>query len=91
MEDFSAQPAESLDSARFHNDLEPIVTARYRVVHEHLEWLGKHANARMTGSGSSVFAGFASREGAQRVLDLLPAPMTGFVAQGLTHHPLLVQ
>ena len=91
MEDFSAQPAESLDSARFHNDLEPIVTARYRVVHEHLEWLGKHAKARMTGSGSSVFAGFASREGAQRVLDLLPAPMTGFVAQGLTHHPLLVQ
>ena len=91
MEDFSAQPAESLDSARFHNDLEPIVTARYRVVHEHLEWLRKHANARMTGSGSSVFAGFASREGAQRVLDLLPAPMTGFVAQGLTHHPLLVQ
>jgi 4-diphosphocytidyl-2-C-methyl-D-erythritol kinase len=91
MEDFSAQPAESLDSARFHNDLEPIVTARYRVVHEHLEWLGKHANARMTGSGSSVFAGFASREGAQRVFDLLPAPMTGFVAQGLTHHPLLVQ
>ena len=91
MEDFSAQPAESLDSARFHNDLEPIVTARYRVVHEHLEWLRKHAKARMTGSGSSVFAGFASREGAQRVLDLLPAPMTGFVAQGLTHHPLLVQ
>ena len=87
MQDFSAQPADS----RFHNDLEPIVTARYPVVREHLEWLRKHGNARMTGSGSCVFAAFESRVAAQGVLDELPAAMTGFVAQGLTHHPLLEQ
>ena len=87
MEDFSAQPLD----LRFHNDLEPVVTARYPQVREHLQWLRQHGNARMTGSGSSVFAAFASRERAERVIDELPAPMTGFVAQGLTQHPLLEQ
>lgn len=87
MEDFSAHPNDS----RFHNDLEPVVTARFPVVAQHLEWLGQHGNARMTGSGSCVFAAFESREAAQGVVDALPATMKGFVAQGLTHHPLLEQ
>jgi 4-diphosphocytidyl-2-C-methyl-D-erythritol kinase len=87
MEDFSAHP----DDSRFHNDLEGVVTARFPVVREHLEWLRQHGNARMTGSGSCVFAAFESRAAAQRVIDALPAPMKGFVAHGLTHHPLLEQ
>jgi len=87
MEDFSAQPQDP----RFHNDLEPVVTARYPVVREHLEWLRRHGKARMTGSGSCVFAAFDSREGAERVIGALPGSMSGFVAQGLTHHPLLEQ
>jgi 4-diphosphocytidyl-2-C-methyl-D-erythritol kinase len=91
MEDFSAQPATYTDSRRFRNDLEPVVTARYPAVREHLDWLGRHGSARMTGSGSCVFAGYESREAAQRVLDQLPGSMTGFVAQGLTHHPLRLQ
>jgi 4-diphosphocytidyl-2-C-methyl-D-erythritol kinase len=91
MEDFSAQPATIVESRRFRNDLEPVVTARFPAVREHLEWLRRHGNARMTGSGSCVFAGYASREAAQRVLDQLPGPMSGFVAQGLTHHPLRLQ
>jgi 4-diphosphocytidyl-2-C-methyl-D-erythritol kinase len=91
MEDFSAQPATIVESLRFRNDLEPVVTARFPAVREHLEWLRRHGNARMTGSGSCVFAGYASREAAQRVLDQLPGPMSGFVAQGLTHHPLRLQ
>jgi 4-diphosphocytidyl-2-C-methyl-D-erythritol kinase len=92
MEDFSAQPSVPFDfgaSARFHNDLEPVVTARYPPVREHLEWLRQHGPARMTGSGSCVFAGFDSREAAQGVIDALPPPMKGFVAQGLEQHPML--
>ena len=91
MEDFSAQPVSIVDSRRFRNDLEPVVTARFPAVLEHLEWLRRHGNARMTGSGSCVFAGYASREAAQRVLDRLPGSMSGFVARGLTHHPLRLQ
>jgi 4-diphosphocytidyl-2-C-methyl-D-erythritol kinase len=86
MEDFSAQPSD----LRFHNDLEPIVTARYPIVREHLEWLRQHGDARMTGSGACVFAAFDSRGEAQKVLDLAPTPMKGFVAQGMATHPLRV-
>ncbi len=84
MEDFSAQPRDP----RFHNDLEPVVAARYPVVREHLEWLRERGTARLTGSGACVFAPFARREQAQRVLDELPAPMKGFVTKGLPEHPL---
>ena len=84
MEDFSARP----ESRDFRNDLEPVVTSRYPVVEEHLEWLRRHAPARMTGSGACVFAAFGSREDAQAVAGKLPAPMQGFVAQGLMVHPL---
>jgi 4-diphosphocytidyl-2-C-methyl-D-erythritol kinase len=87
MEDFSAHP----NDPRFHNDLEGVVTARFPAVAQHLEWLRQHGNARMTGSGSCVFAAFDSRAAAQSVIDAMPAPMKGFVAQGLTHHPLLEQ
>ena len=87
MEDFSAHP----NDPRFHNDLELVVTARFPVVARHLEWLRSRGNARMTGSGSCVFAAFESRDAAQRVIDALPGSMSGFIAQGLTHHPLLVQ
>jgi 4-diphosphocytidyl-2-C-methyl-D-erythritol kinase len=89
MEDFSAQNCTFASSASFRNDLEAVVTARYPEVRAHLEWLRQHASARMTGSGSCVFAGFESREAAQRVLGLLPESMTGFIAQGLEQHPLL--
>ena len=87
MEDFSAHP----NDPRFHNDLEAVVTSRYPSVREHLEWLRRHGKARMTGSGGCVFAAFDSRAAAQSVIDAMPAPMKGFVAQGLTHHPLLEQ
>ena len=94
MEDFSAQPLGTPTFASgdgFRNDLEAVVIDRYPVVGEHLEWLRRHGDARMTGSGSCVFAAFDSRESAQRVLDQLPGSMNGFVAQGLDNHPLREQ
>lgn len=84
MEDFSARPR----SKQFANDLEPVVTARYPVVLEHLEWLRRRAPARMTGSGACVFAEFDDRARAEEVAREVPATMKGFVAQGLEHHPL---
>jgi 4-diphosphocytidyl-2-C-methyl-D-erythritol kinase len=87
MEDFSALAG--ID--RFRNDLEGVVVARYPQVRQHLEWLSEHGQARMTGSGACVFAGFDSREAAARVLGMLPRGMTGFVAQGLERHPMRTQ
>ena len=92
MEDFSAFArgfAVEAAGRALHNDLEPVVVARYPAVREHLEWLRKHAPmARMTGSGSCVFAAFEDRAAARRVIEAMPASMHGFIAQGLGQHPL---
>jgi len=84
MEDFSAHKGQG----RFRNDLEAVVAARYPAVREHLEWLASHGGGRLTGSGACVFARFEDRASAERVLEKLPRPMQGFVAQGLGQHPL---
>jgi 4-diphosphocytidyl-2-C-methyl-D-erythritol kinase len=70
------------------NDLQVVATALYPEVAAHLEWLSKHGDARMTGSGACVFAEFGSEAGAKAVEARLPAGMRGFVARGLEEHPL---
>lgn len=71
-----------------HNDLEPVVIARYPAVRDALDWLGARGIARMTGSGACVFAVFDSREEASAALVGLPAGWQGYVAQGLSQSPL---
>jgi 4-diphosphocytidyl-2-C-methyl-D-erythritol kinase len=43
------------------NDLEPVVCRRHAEVAAHLEWLRQFGDARLSGSGACVFAGFAAR------------------------------
>lgn len=78
--DFSAE--------RGHNDLEPVVCRKFPQVAEHLAWLEGFGDARMTGSGACVFAGFAAEEEARRVFAQKPETFKGFVARGLDRHPL---
>ena len=68
---------------RARNDCESITRKLYSEVDEALNWLDQHAPARMTGTGSSVFASFDDFASAQSVLEKLPGQMTGFVAAGL--------
>ncbi len=70
------------------NDLQVVATALYPAVAEHLEWLSKHGDARMTGSGACVFAEFATEARARAVEAMLQGGMRGFVARGLDRHPL---
>lgn len=72
------------------NDLEPVVCARYPEVAKHLAWLRSFGDARMSGSGSSVFAEFASEAEAQAVVARIPDGMRGFAVKGLDRHPLAV-
>lgn len=71
------------------NDCEPVVTARYPDVRRALEWLRRSGPASMTGTGSCVFARFASREAASAALADLPTGWQGFVARGIAESPLL--
>lgn len=70
------------------NDLEELVCRLYPAVARNLEWLRSQAPAMMTGSGSCVFASFATEAAARSVFAKLPPGMSGFVAQGLDRHPL---
>ncbi len=75
-------------AGQFHNDLEPVVSARYPAVAQHLKWLKQYGDARMTGSGACVFAAFNTEREARDVLAGKPVEIEGFVARGLDRHPL---
>jgi len=72
-----------------HNDCEPIVRRRYPVVAEALDWLGRFGQARMSGTGSCIFAAFGAREQAHQVYTSMPDKWRGFIARGLNRSPLL--
>lgn len=72
-----------------HNDLEAVACAKFPAVASALAWLKTKApQAMMTGSGACVFAGFARRSAAEAALADRPAGLRGWVADGLTEHPL---
>lgn len=70
------------------NDLQAIVCARYPSVAKALSWLSMFASARMSGSGSSVFASFTSQQQAKKVALQCPQKWQAFVARGIAVSPL---
>jgi 4-diphosphocytidyl-2-C-methyl-D-erythritol kinase len=70
------------------NDCEPVVRARYGEVREALDWLAQSAPARLTGTGSCIFAQFTSEAAAGAVAARVPECWTGFVVRGLNASPL---
>ena len=71
------------------NDCEPVVRERYPEVAAALDWLGRYASARLTGTGSCLFARFASAAEAERVAARVPDVWRAYVVQGLAESPLL--
>ena len=70
------------------NDCEPVVRAKWPEVAEALDWLGRYAPARLTGTGSCIFASVASPGEAERIAARVPDPWRSFVARGLNVSPL---
>ena len=73
------------------NDCETVVRARFPAVGEALDWLGRLAPARLTGTGSCVFAKFSRAADAERVAARVPDTWRAWVARGLDESPLLEQ
>jgi 4-diphosphocytidyl-2-C-methyl-D-erythritol kinase len=71
------------------NDCTPVVRSRYPQVAEALDWLQEFGEARLTGTGSCVFASFPDEGAAQRVLARVPGRWRGFVVRGRNRSPLL--
>lgn len=71
------------------NDLERVTCSRHPAVGEALSALRKAApDARMTGSGACVFAAFAARPQAERVLAAVAPHGTTHLVRTLARHPL---
>jgi 4-diphosphocytidyl-2-C-methyl-D-erythritol kinase len=77
------------------NDCEPVVRARWPEVAEALDWLSgqlprdsRHATARLTGTGSCIFAPLASAAEAERIAARVPDRWRSFVARGLNVSPV---
>jgi 4-diphosphocytidyl-2-C-methyl-D-erythritol kinase len=70
------------------NDCEDVVRANYPAVADALDWLGQYAPARLTGTGSCIFAGFERAEDAERVAARVPDQWRSFVTSGLNRSPL---
>ncbi len=69
------------------NDLEAVTCALHPQVAEAIKWLSKYGEARMSGSGASVFLACDSRELAFEIFNQRPQNLNGFVTQSLNQHP----
>lgn len=70
------------------NQCLPVVRNCHPEVGVALDWLDEFAEARLTGTGASIFAAFQSQAEATALLERLPAKWTGFVAKGLNQSPV---
>lgn len=71
------------------NVFETVLGERHGRIAQALDWLGRHGQARLTGTGGAVFAPLPSRQEALRVVRDCPPGMRGWVARGISRSPLL--
>ena len=70
------------------NDCQALVSKLYPAVDESLSWLNRFGEARLTGTGASVFASFGTESEARAALQQLPHQWTGVAARGLNQSPV---
>lgn len=70
------------------NSCQKLVRTLHPEVDKALIWLDQFSPARLTGTGSCVFASFDSKIAAASVLAQCPTEMSGFIAKGVNHSPL---
>jgi 4-diphosphocytidyl-2-C-methyl-D-erythritol kinase len=70
------------------NDLQAVACAQYPEVGAAIDWLARFAPARMTGSGSCVFAQTAGEADAQHIVEACPSRWRAWKVKSLSRHPL---
>ncbi|PWQ99164.1 4-(cytidine 5'-diphospho)-2-C-methyl-D-erythritol kinase [Leucothrix pacifica] len=71
------------------NVFESVVRKTYSEVDKSLNWLSKYSTAKMTGTGSCLFASFESLQEAEVVLEKVPDEWSAFIAKAVNTSPLL--
>lgn len=72
-----------------HNDCLPVVRKRYPQVVQALDWLEQYSNAKLTGTGSCVYAEFETQAQAQQTVSQLPEQWYGVACKAINRSPLL--
>ena len=88
MADFSNGANSSAFWQQVRNDMEAVVCALYPDVANTLLWLKQYGDARMSGSGASVFVAVESETKARELIENRPKNTFGFWSKGLEYHPL---
>ena len=70
------------------NDCTPVTRALYPEVGRALTWLEAYGDARMTGTGASIYLRLEDAESAQAIAARVPAPWRAFVARSLAASPV---
>lgn len=70
------------------NDFETVAKLRYPEVAVALDWLNQFGTARLSGSGSTVFALFETEEKAKAVKEKLPKSFKGWIVKSNSISPL---
>lgn len=86
--DFSNGANSSAFWQQVRNDMEAVACALYPEVNNTLAWLKQYGDARMSGSGASLFVAVDSAEKAEELIAKRPENTSGFWAKGLKYHPL---
>lgn len=71
-----------------HNSFEAIARKLYPEISDTLDWLSQFGSAKMSGSGSTVFASFDEKDQAENVLKQIPDTIKGVIAKGCNQSPL---
>ena len=71
------------------NVFAPVARARYPQLAAALDWLDRFGKARLSGSGSAVFAAVDSEARAQEIVRACPPEFSARVARGVDRSPLL--
>ena len=74
-----------------HNDLETVAKKHYPEIEKAINWLSVFSDARMSGSGSTVFGTFDNFEKAAKVAAQIPPQWTARVVSGLGESPVKQQ
>jgi 4-diphosphocytidyl-2-C-methyl-D-erythritol kinase len=73
------------------NVCEKVACKQYPEIQLAMDWLNQYGKARMTGTGSCVFAAFDSLEQAEGVVSRAPEQWGCFVAKAMNKNPVVTQ
>ncbi len=73
------------------NDCTPVVRRRYAEVAQALDWLSRHGEARLTGTGACVFLACETSSRSREIARLVPPQFEVYLARGMNASPLLAR